>query len=86
MAKTPWISRDRGADYRRFVMQKALIEKYFPCFKCKLSHRHLQCEGVIRPSEDCDTYRIAISYEQDGVPKVPDQTPADRSIANYPYV
>ncbi len=70
MAKTPWISRDRGVDYRRFVIQKALIEKHFPCFKCKLSHRHLECEGFITPSEDCDTYRVAISYEQDGVPRV----------------
>lgn len=70
MAKNPWISRDRGVDYRRFVMQKALIEKHFPCFKCKHSHRLLECEGYITPSEDCATYRVAISYEQDGVPKV----------------
>ena len=62
MAKTPWISRDRGVDYRRFVIQKAVIEKHFPCFKCKLSHRHLECEGWITPSEDCATYRVAISY------------------------
>jgi hypothetical protein len=70
MAKKPWISRDRGADYRRFVIQKLLIEKYFPCFKCRLSHRHVECEGLITPSEECATYRIVISYEQNGVPRV----------------
>ena len=75
MAKIPWISRDRSVDYRRFVIQKALIEKHFPCFKCKLSHRHLECEGFITPSEDCTTYRVAISYEQDGVPRVRIKTP-----------
>lgn len=70
MAMFPWISRDRGVDYRRFVIQKALIEKHFPCFQCALSHRHLTCDGIITPSEDCATYRISISYRQDGVPKV----------------
>jgi len=70
MAKKPWISRDCGADYRRFVIQKPLIEKYFPCFKCLLSRRHLECEGLITPSKGCASYRIVISYEQDGVPRV----------------
>ena len=70
MAKISWISRDRGADYRRFVIQKALVEKHFPCFKCRLSHRHLECEGFITPSINCATYRVAISYDQDGVPRV----------------
>lgn len=70
MARKPWIERDRGVDYRRFVFQKVLIEKYFPCFKCRLSRRRLECEGIITPSEHCDTYRVAILYEQDGVPEV----------------
>lgn len=65
-----WIKRDRALEDRRFVIQKALIEKYFPCFKCRLSHRLLQCEGLITPSDHCDTYRIKISYEQYGIPKV----------------
>lgn len=70
MAKNLWISRNRGLDHRRFVIQKALVEKHFPCFKCRLSHRHLRCDGLITPSKDCATYRIAISYPQDGVPRV----------------
>jgi hypothetical protein len=70
MAMKAWISRDRSLDYRRFVMQKMLIEKHFPCFKCRQSHRRLECEGCITPSEDCDTYRIAITYEQDRAPTV----------------
>jgi len=70
MAKKPWISRDRGADYRPFVIEKLLIEKYFPCFKCRLSHRHVECEGLITPSEGCATYRIVISYDQNGAPRV----------------
>jgi len=82
MAKIRWISRDRGVDYRRFVIQKALIEKHFPCFKCRLSHRHLECEGFITPSENCDTYRVAISYDQDGVPKVRIKEPQITPLAS----
>ena len=70
MARKTWIKRDRATDYRRFVVQKALIEKHFPCFKCTLSHRRLRCEGLITPSDHCDTYKIAISYEQNGIPEV----------------
>jgi hypothetical protein len=70
MAKAPRISRDHRLDYRRFVIQKTLIEKHFPCFTCKLRRGHLKCEGRITPSEGCATYRVAISYEQGGVPKV----------------
>jgi len=75
-AMTPWISRDRGADYRRFVTQKTLIEKHFPCFRCRLSHRRLKCEGTIIPSEHCGTYRVTISYERDRVPRVRIKEPA----------
>ncbi len=70
MAKIRWISRDRAAEYRRFVVQKALIEKHFPCFRCRLAHRRLICEGKIQPSEGCNVYLIGISYEQEGVPRV----------------
>jgi hypothetical protein len=55
---------------KQSVMQKPLIEKHFPCFECRLWHRHLECEGLITPSENCATYRVAISYEQDGFPRV----------------
>ena len=70
MAKSRWNDRDRGLDGRRFVAQKALVEKHFPLFGCRLSHRRLVCEGVITPSQECDAYRIVISYTQNGVPRV----------------
>ena len=70
MAKNSWIKRDRATDYRRFVFQKTLIERHFPCLKCRLSRRLLRCEGLITPSEHCATYRVAISYRQDRVPEV----------------
>lgn len=81
MATTPWIRRDRGSDYRRFVIQKMLIEKHFPCFRCWLSNGCLWCEGDITPSEDCATYRVKISYELNAVPRVrirqPEIAPSD---------
>ncbi len=70
MAMNRWISHDRRIDYRRFIIQKALIEKHFNSFRCKLRHRHLKCEGVIVPSKNCSAYHIAISYRQDSVPEV----------------
>jgi hypothetical protein len=70
MGKRQWIKPDRAADYRRFVAQKALIEKWFPCFRCRLSRRTLECIGEIVPSDDCATYRIRIQYEQGSIPKV----------------
>jgi len=70
MRTRAWIKRDRATEYRRFVIQKALIEKYFPCFRCRLSRRRLDRDGLITPSLHCDTYRIGISYKQDGIPKV----------------
>jgi len=86
MAKKPWISRDRGADYRPFVIQKLLIEKYFPCFKCRLSHRHVECEGLITPSEGCATYRIVISYDQNGAPRVKIREPQITPSSAIPHV
>jgi hypothetical protein len=70
MAMTRWNSRDRGVDYRRFAIQKALVEKHFVSVRCRLRHRHLKCEGVIVPSEDCAAYHVSIPYKQDNVPDV----------------
>jgi hypothetical protein len=70
MAKRHWISRDYGIGERLFAIQKALVEKHFPCFECGMSHRCLECEGVITPSEGCGTYRVRISYARGGVPRV----------------
>ena len=66
----PRISPDAGRNTRQFVLQKLLIEKHFPCFKCTLTHRTLKCEGLIRPSEGCPKYRLSISYKQGGTPSV----------------
>ena len=70
MAKGPWISRDRGVDERRFALQKALVEKHFPGFECRLARRCLECEGSITPSEECGTYWVSISYQRGGIPRV----------------
>ena len=70
MAKPPRISRDHSLTERRFATQPALVQKYFPLFECGLSHRCVECEGVITPSEGCATYRIKISYPRGGVPRV----------------
>ena len=51
-------------------MQKSLVEKHFPCFKCSFIHRHLLCEGKIIPSDDCDSYDVKISYRFGGIPRV----------------
>jgi hypothetical protein len=69
MAKGRWISGDRSLGQRRFAVQKALIEKHFPCFACEFSRRHWHCEGWITPSEGCDRYRIVISYEYGCAPR-----------------
>jgi hypothetical protein len=87
MAKIRRVSRDRGQEYRRFVIQKALIEKHFPCFNCTLRCRQLKCEGRITPSEGCATYRIQISYKPGGVPEVRIKEPRiipSASIHMYP--
>ncbi len=70
MARNRWVSHDRGLDGRRFVIQRNLVEKFFPCFNCRSSHRLLKCEGLITPSIGCATYRIQISYAQAGIPEV----------------
>lgn len=83
MVMNPWISRNRSAEYGRFVLQKQLVEKYFPCFHCRFLNRRLTCKGQITPSEDCDTYTISISYPFEGVPRVwvthPQVSPSTRT-------
>ena len=61
----------KGKDtYRRFVMQKALVEKHFPLFKCSFNNRELTCIGKIKPAEGCETYTVQIRYRSGGKPKV----------------
>jgi hypothetical protein len=75
MAKNPRIDGECAANYRQFVAQKILIEKHFPCFACRFSNRRLECIGEITPSDGCDTYGIAISYQCGGVPQVTIKNP-----------
>jgi len=49
-------------------MQKLLVEKHFPGFRCVLRNNVLECVGNITPSEFCTSYRIAIRYKKDGIP------------------
>ncbi|MCB1100464.1 MAG: hypothetical protein KDN22_33175 [Verrucomicrobiae bacterium] len=59
-----------AADYRHFVMQKALIQKHFECFHCEFNSRKLTCTGEITPAEGCDPYTIRIDYSPGMTPKV----------------
>jgi hypothetical protein len=60
-----------GLNRRRFFAQKALIEKFFPCFRCRyLAGATLECTAKITPSVRCATYTARIRYHYGGVPKV----------------
>jgi hypothetical protein len=61
---------DRAGEYRCFVLQKELVERSFPFFRCTLKKDILECVGEITPSEHCDTYKISIRYKKDGIPEV----------------
>lgn len=61
---------DSAAEYRRFVLQKQLVEKHFPCFRCTLRGDVLGCIGEIVPSENCDAYQLGIRYKFLGIPEV----------------
>ena len=56
--------------YRRFVLQKKLMNQFFPGFLCTYSRRRLTCLGKITPSEGCDTYTVKIDYVAGETPKV----------------
>jgi hypothetical protein len=71
MGQRKWIPSDRGANRRRFFIQKALIEKFFPCFRCRYQqHERLECIGQITPAVYCPSYKILIRYRYEGVPTV----------------
>jgi hypothetical protein len=71
MAHRISIPRDRGANRRRFFAQKALVEKFFPCFQCHyVGGAHLECVGHITPSARSATYTLQIRYRYGGVPRV----------------
>lgn len=89
------IPRDRGASRRRFFAQKTLIEKFFPCFRCRYrQHERLECIGQITPDVHCPAYEILIQYQYERVPRIwitsPPITPSpeihmykDRSLCLY---
>ena len=70
MAGTRWIKRNRAAEYRHFLRQKALVEHDFPCFECRLYRNRLTCKGTITPSPGCDEYIVRIRYDYEKVPRV----------------
>jgi hypothetical protein len=71
MGRSIWIPKDRGANRRRFFAQKALVEKFFPCFRCRYSKRlQLECIGEVTPAVHCPSYKILVHYQYDGVPTV----------------
>jgi len=62
--------RDRAAEYRQFVLQKQLVEKHFPFFRCALRRNVLECVGEIVPSVHCCPYQIGIRYQYESIPQV----------------
>jgi hypothetical protein len=70
MAGKRWIKRNRAAEYRHFLRQKALVQHHFPCFECQLYRNRLTCKGAITPSPGCDEYVVRIRYEYEKVPRV----------------
>lgn len=54
--------------------QKTLIEKDFDCFKCSIKGRginaRLICKGEIKPTELSISYKIKLTYNGIGAPKV----------------
>jgi hypothetical protein len=70
MAKTFPHRASNGQHYRHFVMQKLLVERTFPAFRCSLRRGLLECTGVIQPSDDSDRYTVQIRYTEWGVPEV----------------
>lgn len=61
---------NRGQHYRHFVMQKHLVEKHFPAFRCRLNRSVLECTGEIRPTDQSDPYTVRVSFTEWGVPEV----------------
>lgn len=88
------INSNRATEYRHFVLQKHLVEKHFTCFRCTLHRNVLECAGEITPSVHCDTYKIAIRYPLNGIPRVKIRRPEiskpvhmyrDGSLCLYDY-
>jgi hypothetical protein len=70
MARTFQPAINRGHHYRHFVIQKYLVEKNFPVFRCRLNRGLLECSGDIRPTEKSETYAVHVSYTEWGLPAV----------------
>lgn len=62
--------RDRAAEDQHFVRQKFLVEKHFPCFRCRCRRGVLECEGRITPSDLCSEYQVRIRYARGDYPRV----------------
>ena len=68
----PWFHRqsEGAADNRHFILQKLLVEKHYPGFKCSLRRGILECVGSIQPSDLSPKYRIRIRCKLNGIPSV----------------
>lgn len=70
MARTFRPPANRAQHYRHFVLQKLLVEKSFPAFRCSLNCGSLECRGTIRPTEQSATYTVRVHYTEWGIPEV----------------
>lgn len=75
MARTSEQMKSKSCHYGHFVLQKFLIEKFFPVFECSLKHGVLTCTGGIRPVPEAEEYTVGIRYAEWGIPHVKIQRP-----------
>jgi hypothetical protein len=55
-----------------FFYQKALLKQNCPFIECKVSlnRKVLTCEGMFKPTDDTDKYRVKIICESDKSPQI----------------
>lgn len=67
-------TRNKQNFFPEMLSQKKQIETDFDCFKCSIKGRgpnaSLLCYGEITPTEFSQTYKIKLTYNGSGVPKV----------------
>jgi hypothetical protein len=56
------IVQKRKNHYALLWLQKLCIEKYFHCFKTRIANGMLVCTGELRPTGECDKYKLRIEY------------------------
>jgi hypothetical protein len=61
------IMSNPGEQYRKVVLEQALLRKSFPFLNLRIHGLELTCRGRIRPADGCFLYRVELQYSS-GVP------------------